>query len=300
MAAKTKGAGSLQGRRVAVAYNLHRCRRDQPRRRREACFSLRNKPSSSSKVLGYREEVWLEDAIFFVRPAAVKRIQESGTRNVCCYVVGTLMGSRPRRLVRKTGWSAVRLDVFDEGCFYRASTGACVHSAKFVHLHERSIRALGLKNGEPVTSLAQLESLKPNPDLPIYGPRRKAWRGDLGGLNFEIADAPATGAAIHWVLARHPGCVIVDGTDDWNAPLYARPHPLLRRYHLQPVAWWHTGMSGQGTSGAVMDPRTFRSFTRAYEREWGFEPERCPGIPPALTPAPCGCWTGEGLRIYRL
>ena len=282
-----------------MALNLRRCRNDQPVHKGEACFSVRAKPESGSKVLAYVPEIWLEDVSFFVRASPLRRIQETGTRGVCCFVVGTVISKRSPKVLERKGWSAVRVDVFDEGCFYRASTGACVRTAKFARIRERSIQAFGLSDGDAVSSLRELSAPGRNPPLRVYGPRRRSFRGDLGGVNYELAPARETAAAVHWVLDQHPHCVIVEGSDDWNAPLYARPHQLAARYRIEPEALWHTGTSGKTASGCVFSDASFARFCHAYAVEWGFPPECCPGPPPALERPECGCWSGEGLRIYR-
>ncbi len=300
MAAGRRKAGDFAGRQVAVALNLHKCRVGQPKEKGEACFSIRDKPSTSSKVLGYVPEVWLENVSFFVRPSEVEQIKETGVRTVCCYVVGTVIGSRSAKVAKKNGWTTVRLDAFGEGCFYRASTGSCVRSAKYARIRNRSVQAFGARNGEPVATQRELNEREENPARPMFGPKRQEWVGEMGGLNYSVASAEETGRAIQWVLGRCPGCVIVDGSDDWNAPDHARPAMLARRYGLDPTAWWHTGTSGQEQTGVVLSPAQWRAFRSAYTREWGFSPEACPGGPPDLVRPECGCWNGDGLAIYRL
>ncbi len=296
---RTSSANFLRGHTVAVVSGLPGCEGAQPKEKGAARFSIRKKPESGSKVLAYATEIWLEQVSFFVRPLSFDRRQKNGTHSARRFVVGKVIAKRSAKVTQRNGWSSVRLDTFDQGCFYRASTGASVRRARYVRIHHRTIQAFGLRDGEPVSTMHELEERKENPQLPVYGPRRDTWRGDLGGLNFEIASPAQTGAAVHWVLERHPNCVIVDGTDDWNAPRYARPQLLCRKYELQPIAWWHTGMSGQGCSGVVLDGPTWDAFRRAYQADCGFPPECCPGPPPRLGPAGCGCWEGEGLRVYR-
>jgi hypothetical protein len=295
---RRRSAAEFAGRQVAVALNLHRCKVGQPKEEGEACFSIRAKPSSGSKVLGYVPEVWLEDVSFFVRPAGVERIQESGVRNVCCYVVGTVISARSPKVTKKNGWSTVRLDAFGDGCFYRATTGSCVRAAKYARVRDRKIEAFGVRNGEPVTSQRELSRVE-NPALAVLGPERQVWTGEMGGTNYKVASAAETARAIHWALREHPGAVIVDGSDDWNAPDHARPALLVRRYGIAPLAWWHTGTSGQEHTGVILSASQWAAFRRAYTREWGFPPDNCPAGPPPLKRPECGCYSGEGLAIYR-
>lgn len=297
---RRRQSSEFLGRQVAVALNLHRCRVGQPKEKGEACFSIREKPTSGSKVLGYVPEVWLEDVSFFVRPAGVEKIQESGVRNVCCYVVGTVIGSRSAKVAKKNGWTTIRLDAFGDGCFYRATTGSCVRTAKYARIRDRSVQAFGARNGEPVTSQRELSSREPNPVPAVLGPERETWVGEMGGLNYKVASAEVTAQAIERVLAGCGGCVILDGSDDWNAPDHARPAMLTQRYGVDPWAWWHTGTSGQEYTGVVLSGPQWRAFRRAYIREWGFAPSGCPGAPPSLLRPECGCWNGEGIAIYRV
>ena len=107
----------FKGQQVAVAFNRHECLPSHPKKKGEHCFPVRAKATSSSKVLAYVDEIWLEDVSFFVSPSGLRSIQQSGARTVCCFVVGTVIGSRSSGATKKHGWSPVRLDVFDHGCF---------------------------------------------------------------------------------------------------------------------------------------------------------------------------------------
>jgi len=286
----------FKGDRVAVAFNRHECLVDHPKKKGEHCFPVRAKPSSSSKVLAYVDEIWLEDVQFFVSPSGVRQIQRGGARTVCCFVVGTVIGSRSAAAVKKHGWSEVRLDVFDRGCFYRERDKACLRTAKYARLRNRQIEAFGSRKGAPVTSLRELNPGEP--DIPTYGPARRSWRGEMDGLNYEPATVGATAGAMRWVHQIHPGTVIVDGSDDWDAPLEVRPEALVGEFGLRPLAWWHTGTSGQCRSGVVLSSEEYARFADAYRTRFGCAPEVSGSKVPALTKPSCGCWDGEGLGVY--
>jgi hypothetical protein len=184
------------GQRVAVAYNRHECLPSHPKKKGEHCFPVRAKPSSSSKVLAYADDLWLKDVSFFISPGGLKQIQRTGVRTVCCFVVGTVISRRPSSVTAKNGWAEIRLDVFDHGCFYRHRDGACVRTAKYARLHNRRIEAFGSRKGDPVTSMRDLAD-NPGPlPVPTYGPRRREWRGEMGGLNFDVAGLGETVEAI--------------------------------------------------------------------------------------------------------
>jgi hypothetical protein len=286
----------FKGQQVAVAFNRHECLPSHPKKKGEHCFPVRAKATSSSKVLAYVDEIWLEDVSFFVSPSGLRSIQQSGARTVCCFVVGTVIGSRSSGATKKHGWSPVRLDVFDHGCFYRVRDGACVRTAKYARLRNRTIEAFGSRKGQPVGSLREFN---PAPaELPTYGPRRRTWRGEMDGLNYEPATAEATVEAIRWVHRQHPGAIIVDGSDDWDAPVQVRPEQFVHELGVRPLAWWHTGISGQCRSGVVLAPAEYERLARSYRRRFGCSVEACGYKPPSLTKPECGCWGGEGLRIY--
>ena len=88
------------------------------------------------------------------------------------------------------------------------------------------------------------------------------------GLQHSIVDVPATVAK---ALAAHPGAVIIDGTDDWNAPRELRPESFVQDLGLKPLALFHTGVSGISSSGIVVSkedaakiPESVLSRLRVY------------------------------------
>lgn len=240
-------------------------------------------PSGAS--FGRTREIWLENVGFLVREREK-------------VVLGTVIATRPAKVARKNGWSTIRVDGRG-GCFYRATTGVCARAALYARLVDGRIEAFGIVDGDPMHSAREMETVRRARDLPIYGPQRKIWRGEMGGKNYEIATGPATLDAIRGLLERYPGHIIVDGSDDWNAPVHCRPELLTARYGTRPVAWWHAGASGQAVSGALFDAAAWSRFRRAFAAEWGFTPERCPWQPVAPQRPACGCYRGEGLAVYR-
>lgn len=279
-----------------MAFNRHQCTPSKPKKAGELCFSIREKPSSSSKVLGYAKEVWLEDVQFFANERGVERIQETGVRNVCCFVVGTLIAKRPARVAKKNGWAAVRFNAETKGCFHDAKSGACVRSAKYARLFDRHIETFGNTRGKNVSSQ---RDLNPGPPpLRTYGPRRGSWVGEMGGLNYEAAEPEAVVQALRFVFAELGDVVVVDGTDDWDAPAQFRPEAVAQATGTTPLAWWHTGASGHSVSGMILTRREYRRFCRAYRRRFGAHPERVGDGAVTLERPDCGCWAGEGFAVY--
>jgi hypothetical protein len=295
VATKRADLSKLRGEQVAIAFNRHQCSPSSPVKKGELCFSIRRKPSSSSRVLGYAKEVWLEDVHFFASEAGVQRIRETGQRNVCCFVVGTLLAKRPARIAKKNGWHSVRFNAQTKGCFYDAKSGACLTSAKYARLADRHIEAFGLQRGKNVSSQRQLN---PGPGkLPIYGPRRSTWLGEMGGVNFNVADQSAMTQALRFTFEQLGDVIIIDGTDDWDAPVHCRPEAFVPELGCTPVAWWDTGVSGQSISGVILTRTEYSRFRRLYRSRYGADPERVGKRPPFVRPS-CGCWDGEGLAVY--
>jgi len=284
---------TFAGQRVAVAYNRHECLVAHPPKPNEHCFPVREKPTTSSKVLGYADELWLKDARFFVSPAGVDRIRRTGARTPIAFVVGTVVKDRPRKVSKKHGWSQVRFDPFKSDCF-AGPRGGCLSSAKYVHLGDRQVRAFGVDRGAALTSLRQL-----NPELELVTPQRDTWQGDMGGLNYGRATPEALEAALDQVWARWPGAVILDGTDDWDAPEKMRPETFPRTHGANPLARWHTGMSGQAASGLIFEPEAYRRLEARYRAAHGHGFEDAPAVRKAEEPNSCGCWQGSGFTVYR-
>jgi hypothetical protein len=136
----------LAGRRVALAINLHRCRPGKPIPEGAACFSVREKPRSSSKVLGYAERLVLKDVEFVVNERSLERIERRGTREVCCFVVGTVL--RPRAAELKGAcacdWTPIHFNPFRAPCF-TTPRGKCAVSARYAAMVGKSVAAEGVR-----------------------------------------------------------------------------------------------------------------------------------------------------------
>lgn len=282
------------GKPVAVAYNRHQCLVTHPRKPGEHCFPVRAKPTSSSKVLGYADELWLEDVSFFVSPSGLRRVKDTGTRDVIAFVVGT--GMKPKRpaTLKKRGWFDVRFNPFEQGCFYDARSDACLRTAKYAVLRNRGIRAFGAEKGKPVGSQREL-----NPELVLFTPERETWHGEMGGLNYRPASAEAVAAELHEVRHAFPEAIVIDGSDDWDAPEHMRPELFPELFGTRPLARWHTGASGVSASGLVLSPEEYDRLCSAYRGRFGFHLTAAPGRSSSGSPSSCGCWDGRGFRVYQ-
>jgi hypothetical protein len=223
----------------------------------------------------------------------VKRIRKTGQRTPIAFVVGTVLAKRPASVTRKRGWYKVRFDPFKQGCFFDPRNDACLRTAKYVRLGDRHVEAFGPKAGENLASLREL-----NPALTTVAPPRESWRGELGGLNFEPPSARAVARAVEAVQERWPGAVIVDGTDDWEAPRHMRPELWPHDLGIRPLARWHTGASGVSASGLVLGASEFRRLLEAYRRRYGVALQDVAGRRSPGSPSACGCWDGRAIRIH--
>lgn len=137
----------LAGQRVALAINLHRCRPGKSIPKGAACFSVRAKPRSSSKVLGYAERLVLKDVEFVVNERSLDRIQGRGTREVCCFVVGTVVRPRAPELKGACAcdWTPIKFNPFRAPCF-TTPEGKCAVSARYAAMVGKSVAAEGVRS----------------------------------------------------------------------------------------------------------------------------------------------------------
>ena len=138
----------LAGERVALAINLHRCRAGKPIPAGAACFSVRDKPSSGSKVRGYLHGATLRDVEFVVNQRSLERIQKKESREVCCFVVGTVVRPRCAEIGRTkpAKWVPIRFNPFRAPCFTRPD-GKCAVSAELAVLAKKEVAAYGVRTG---------------------------------------------------------------------------------------------------------------------------------------------------------
>jgi len=67
----------------------------------------------------------------------------------------------------------------------------------------------------------------------------------------------------------YPEAVIVDGTDNWSAKDEYRPQRLAERAGLNPLAWFHSGISGVTKSGLVLTRADFDKLSAYYLNTFG-------------------------------
>ena len=130
-------AEKYAGTRVAVAFNLHKARGTEPTPG-EFIFTVREK--AGGKVLAHVDEIALEHVTPKILPGSLRRIKERGVREVCCYLMGTVV--RPKD-VPPRGRKSLRFNPFKADCF-TVDDGRCLEAAQFV-LFTGGRRTLGVK-----------------------------------------------------------------------------------------------------------------------------------------------------------
>lgn len=279
--AKPVDPSKLVGRRVAVSFGRDTHLSVHALHVSEFQPPLRDTPENRPRTFAHADEVWLKDVAFFEGLS----------------MVGRLLEPRSPEVTTRHGWREAGIDRGGEGRIYDLSDGASVRSAKFARVTADGIVAMGLMRGEPFRSVEELD--QPRPQIPVVGPHRETWRGDMGGLNFVVAPASEVALAVEGARERWPGCVILDGSDDWYADDRVRVHDLCNAWRIVPLAWWHTGVSGVTPSGAILTAAQFDEFRGLYRRRFGIAlaQDSDPGRGDGWTRPACGCYAGEGVLV---
>lgn len=148
-------AKDLLGEHVSVHYNLNKCRPGKPPKEGETCFVVKDKPSG--KVKGYVKSIALEDVETVVRAGTLARIRKRETREVCCFIRGTVVRESAVRGELLEG----AFNPFRDACFYVRESGMCVDTARFAVFEGRDYWFV-----DPEVSERDLaESRVPNPQL---------------------------------------------------------------------------------------------------------------------------------------
>lgn len=71
------------------------------------------------------------------------------------------------------------------------------------------------------------------------------------------------------VWAQFPKAIIVDGDDDWYAKVEHRPQVFAREAGIEPIGYFHTGISGISCSGIVVSPEQYEALDRWYTAKFG-------------------------------
>lgn len=86
-----------------------------------------------------------------------------------------------------------------------------------------------------------------------------------GNVNFSPSER-ALQAGLANVFRNHPDAIVLDGDDDWYAPLIEKVHAVLEEAKVKRLAGFHSGISGYSTSGAVLSAKDLNKIVRAFNR----------------------------------
>lgn len=80
------------------------------------------------------------------------------------------------------------------------------------------------------------------------------------------------------VFRDFPEAIIVDGTDDWSASPVRRPAAMAHDARIEPLAWFHSGISGITKSGVVLSREGYRELNNHCLRTFGLMLNEAPGV----------------------
>ena len=102
-----------------------------------------------------------------------------------------------------------------------------------------------------------------------YNPQSSSVSSSIGAwVNYSGASAVAFQKTRQQVFADFPDSVIVDGSDDWNDPIYRRPQAFLEKLDIKPLAFYHSGASGITRSGVVISKNDFIVLEQKYSESF--------------------------------
>jgi len=84
------------------------------------------------------------------------------------------------------------------------------------------------------------------------------------------------------VFNDFPDSVVIDGSDDWYSELKHSPSSICKKFNVEVLANFHTGISGISCSGVVVEKEEFKRLKDTCSRI-GFDIEKT-----------CNCYNKEG------
>ena len=121
--------------------------------------------------------------------------------------------------------------------------------------------------------------------------RRTTWRngrhevkstahvGYSGFTNYFPGTSEDIAAALEKVFEDHPGSVVINGTADWLSPRFERPETFRHQFDIQPLAMFHSGISGISKSGIVVTAEDYQKILREFpDQTWGRGEKAVSGI----------------------
>lgn len=105
--------------------------------------------------------------------------------------------------------------------------------------------------------------------MKTYNPQSSSVSSSIGAwVNYSGASAAELQKTRQQVFADFPDSVIVDGSDDWNDPIYRRPQAFLEKLDIKPLAFYHSGISGITRSGVVISKNDFIVLEQKYSENF--------------------------------
>ena len=105
--------------------------------------------------------------------------------------------------------------------------------------------------------------------MKTYNPQSSSVSSSIGAwVNYSGASATELQRTRQQVFADFPDSVIIDGSDDWNDPIYRRPQAFLEKLGIKPLAFYHSGISGITRSGAVVSKDDFIVLEQKYSESF--------------------------------
>lgn len=99
-----------------------------------------------------------------------------------------------------------------------------------------------------------------------------------GFINYISATGEQIRHKLNAVFATHPDAVVIDGDDNWYADDKDRPPVFLNVFNLQPLATFHTGISGITKSGVVVDQESYQALKDLYAEKYDVEIDKNPRL----------------------
>lgn len=75
----------------------------------------------------------------------------------------------------------------------------------------------------------------------------------------------------HQVFNEYPDAVILDGEESWHSADHKRPEVFARKFKIDVIAYFHSGISGVTHSGIVISKESFETINNLYKETYGFD-----------------------------
>jgi hypothetical protein len=93
--------------------------------------------------------------------------------------------------------------------------------------------------------------------------------GSSGFTNYTPGRPNDIRKALEEVWREFPDAVVVDGSDDWMAPIQRAPYRWQREFGIDQLADFHSGISGISRSGLVLTEEAYLKLRQAFQLRFG-------------------------------